>query len=403
MFDDLCVTVGTSNNEDSFSAGVEAAKAALTDREHPPEALLVFGSCRFEHRKLLEGIASVTGSLPMVGGTTAGEISTCGFGTESVVLMALSSSVLSFATGIGKRMSDDEKACGGALVQDLKTKASLEDALTLVVFPNGMGGDGARVIEGLHEEAETPLEIVGGFLGDEFRFDSTFQFYDGEVYRDTMPGLLISGTDRYRTGIGVCSGFESIGNRFYCTNAEGNTVREFDNTPALDLYKEFLGEERSGRLPGVCLEYPFGLIDRKVSVAGKEYFQLRCGLQVNEEEKSITLAASIPEGAAITLTTASRGDIINGARLATEQAMDSLNGATPRAVLVFSCVGRRVVLGRRTGEEIEAVKKVLGRSVPLVGFYTYGEIGPIDKTQEALAGTRFHNETVVVWILGETE
>ena len=127
---------------------------------------------------------------------------------------------------------------------------------------------------------------------------------------------------------------------------------------------------------------------------------MRCGLAVNHEEGTISLAASIPEGSPITLTTATRGDIINGAKLAAEQAKESLQGAEPQAILMFSCVGRKLVLGRRTQEEVAAVKEVLGAEVPLIGFYTYGEIGPIDKLREQLSTTKFHNETVVLWVLG---
>jgi hypothetical protein len=338
----------------------------------------------------------------MVGGTTAGEISTSGFTTQSVVVMALSSDALDFVTGIGKNMSQDEAACGVALIDDIRSRISLEKATSLLIFPNGMGGDGIKVIEGLQSVLGPEFEIVGGYLGDDERFEYTFQYYNGKVYRDAIPGLLICGNEGFRTGIGVRSGFTSIGNRFYCTDSEGNVVKEFDHERALDLYKEFLGEERSQRLPGICLEYPFGLIDEKVSIAGKEYFQLRCGLAVNHEEGTITLAASIPEGSPITLTTASRGDIINGAKLAAEQAKESLKGAGPQAILMFSCVGRKLVLGRRTQEEVTAVKEVLGEKVPLIGFYTYGEIGPIDKLRKQLSITKFHNETVVLWVLGST-
>jgi len=284
-------------------------------------------------------------------------------------------------------------------VEDIRRQTSLDDALSLLVLPNGMGGDGVKVIEGLHSALGPEIEIVGGYLGDDERFESTFQYHDGKVYKDAIPGLLFSGRG-FRTGVGVRSGFASIGNRFYCTQAEGNVVGQFDEERALDVYKEFLGEELSKKLPGVCLEYPFGLIDEKVSIRGKEYFQLRCGLSVDHERGTISLAASIPEGSPITLTTASRGDIINGARLAAEQAQESLAGAKPEAVLMFSCVGRKLVLGRRTQEEVSAVRSVLGEDVPLLGFYTYGEIGPIDKMQGELAATRFHNETVVVWALG---
>ena len=397
----LLVGVGESQNTNSLQAGREAALEALTKHKGTPAALIVFGSAQFDHRQLLTGIISVTGDMPMVGGTTAGEISTTGFTTQSVVVMALSSDKMDFVTGIGRDMSHDEAACGVALIDDIRSRTSLEQAMSLLIFPNGMGGDGIRVIEGLHSVLGTEFEIVGGYLGDDERFENTFQYYNGDVYKDAISGLLICGDAGFRTGIGVRSGFESIGNRFYCTEAKGNVVMEFDGEQALDLYKEFLGEERSQRLPGICLEYPFGLIDEKVSIAGKEYFQLRCGLAVNHQEGTISLAASIPEGSPITLTTASRGDIINGARLAAEQAKESLQGAKPRAILMLSCVGRKLVLGRRTQEEVMAVKKVLGEDVPIIGFYTYGEIGPIDKLREQLSTTKVHNETVVLWVLGD--
>ncbi|MBM3436274.1 MAG: hypothetical protein FJY07_08690, partial [Bacteroidetes bacterium] len=78
-----------------------------------------------------------------------------------------------------------------------------------------------------------------------------------------------------------------------------------------------------------------------------------------------------------------------------------LEGGKPKAIMMFSCVGRKLILGRRTQEEVEAVQRILGKDVPLLGFYTYGEIGPIDKLKKNLKVTKFHNETVVLWVLGE--
>ena len=232
---ELLVGVGESNDKDSFKAGQEAASEALSKHGGTPEALIVFGSTGFDHRQLLSGITSVVGDIPMVGGTTAGEISTAGFTTQSVVMMALSADTLDFVTGIGRNMSQDEVACGVALVDDIRSKISLKKALSLLVFPNGMGGDGVKVIHGLHSVLGTGFEIVGGYLGDDERFENTFQYYNGKVYRDAIPGLLICGHEGFRTGIGVRSGFTSIGNLFSCTDAKGNVVKEFDGEPALDV------------------------------------------------------------------------------------------------------------------------------------------------------------------------
>ncbi|MEN8249196.1 MAG: FIST N-terminal domain-containing protein [Bacteroidota bacterium] len=397
----LQVGVGQSSIDDSFQAGEDAAKDALEKHEGKPEVLIVLAAMRYDHNQLLEGIKSVTGDTQMIGGTTAGEISTHGLSTNSVVIMALSSDSLEFTVGISNNMSLDEASCGVELVKNIRSKHNFEDALSLMIFPNGMGGDGVELIDSIHSAVDEKLEIIGGYLGDDIRFENTYQYYNGGVYKDAVAGLLISGSKDFITGIGVRSGFESVGNRFYCTNSDGNVVSKFDDESALDVYKEFLGEDRAEKLPGICLEYPFGLIDEKVSIEGKEYFQLRCGLSVDHEKGTISLAGSIPEGSAITLTMASRGDIIKGAELAAEQAKNSLGKAKPKVILMFSCVGRKLVLGRRTEEEIIAVRKVLGDDVPIIGFYTYGEIGPIDKMNKELSSPKFHNETVVLWALAE--
>ena len=95
------VGVGQSSHEDSFLAGQGAISMALDKHSGKPDVLSVFGSTRFDHRQLMDGIKSIVGEIPMVGGTTAGEISTTGFSTQSVVLMALSSDKQCFTTGIG--------------------------------------------------------------------------------------------------------------------------------------------------------------------------------------------------------------------------------------------------------------------------------------------------------------
>lgn len=396
----ITVGVGTSHLEDSHEAGAEACRDALEKAGGKADVLIVFAAMRFDHKVLLSGITAVAGDTPMVGGTTAGEISPEGFSEGSVVIMAIRSCVLSLFPGIGLHMSRDEDSCAKALIADIRSRAVIDESSSLLVFPNGMGGDGLRVLKGLQEILGGDFEVAGGYLGDDMRFKHTFQYYNGKVYRDAIVGILVSFKGAFRTGIGVRSGFESIGNSFYCTSSEGNVVKEFDNVSALELYREFLGEERSKRLPGICMEYPFGLIDEGAGSSGTRHFQLRCGLNVDQKKGTITLAASIPEGSAVTLTAGSRGDVINGAREAAQQALASLGGAKPELIVMFSCVGRKLVLGRRTPEEVEAVRKCLGYEVPIIGFYTYGEIGPIDRCVEKLAEAKFHNETVVLWILG---
>lgn len=397
---DFNTGIGVSTNKGDYEAGADAAKQAMDSLGKPnANALIVFAAPRFNHQKMLNGITSVTKQTPMIGGTTAGEISTFGLSVSSVVVMALNSKDVKFHVGIGKGIGNGEEKAGSALARDVLKNASKKTAKTLIMLPDGLAGDGLRVIQGVQKILGDKFEIVGGSLGDEDRFKKTYQYYNGKVYENSAVGILLSSA-KIKTATGVRSGWESVGSRFRCTEAKNNVVYKFGSKTALQVYTEYLGQNRASKLPAIGLEYPMGLVDERAKIEGYDYFQIRCPLAVNKKDGSITFAAAIPEGKEVTLTYSSRSSIINGSRLSAQQAKKTLGKAKPRLIMMFSCVARKMVLDRRTNEEIKAVKQVFGNSVPIIGFYTYGEIGPIDKRIPSLQSTRWHNETVVLWILG---
>ena len=55
------------------------------------------------------------------------------------------------------------------------------------------------------------------------------------------------------------------------------------------------------------------------------------------------------------------------------------------------------MLGTRTGLELDITREELGVDLPISGLYCYGEIGP-----GRSGSTRFHNETIVAVLLGES-
>jgi len=398
---DLNTGIGVSVLTNSYKAGAEAADKALKHiSPKKAEVIMVFAAPKFEQQKMVNGVKSVIKKIPMLGGTTAGEISTHGLSVKSVVVLALNSKDIKFHVGIGKNISKNEINAGMQLAKYVLKKSSKKSAKTLVMLPDGLAGDGLAVIKGAQKILGDNFEIVGGSLGDEGDFKQTYQYYNGKVYENTVVGMLISGSNKIKTATGVRSGWESIGNRFKCTKSKGNVVYKFGDKRALDLYRELLGKERGKKLPAIGLEYPMGLIDERAKIEGYDYFQIRCPVGINEKEGSVTYAASIPEGKEVTLTYSSRSTIINGSKLSAYQAKKTLKGKA-KLILMFSCVARKMVLGRRTNEEVNLVKSVFGKNIPIFGFYTYGEIGPIDKRVTTLRNTRWHNETVVLYVLGE--
>ena len=101
---------GVGKNDDGFIAGTEAARQVMASiQDYPLSVLFVFSSVKFPLERVLAGITSVTGEMPVIGSTTAGEICN-GYSTESVVVMGIASPYLSFKAGVGTNVSGDWKA-----------------------------------------------------------------------------------------------------------------------------------------------------------------------------------------------------------------------------------------------------------------------------------------------------
>nr|MBA2743182.1 FIST C-terminal domain-containing protein [Chthoniobacterales bacterium] len=78
---------------------------------------------------------------------------------------------------------------------------------------------------------------------------------------------------------------------------------------------------------------------------------------------------------------------------ATRAAVDQLNGHEPGVALFFDCVATRLRMGREFGNELDALKEVLGET-QFAGCNTYGQVA---RTTGQFNG--FHNCTAVVCVL----
>jgi hypothetical protein len=84
--------------------------------------------------------------------------------------------------------------------------------------------------------------------------------------------------------------------------------------------------------------------------------------------------------------------IRSGLKAISDQIQGKAAARKPKFVLHFECVGRGKVVFR-DAEKIELIRSLqqdIGEDVPWLGFYTYGEIGPVKEHN------CFHNFTSVV-------
>ena len=207
-------------------------------------------------------------------------------------------------------------------------------------------------------------------------------------------GIGFSG--EVKVGTGVQSGWSPIGIARKVTRSRKHILYELDGQPALEVYKRFFGKHAEN-LPLVGIEYPLGLLDCSDALDDPNYsVVLRASVSINHEDGSIKFAGEIPEGAMVRLTCGDLKCTLDAAGMAARMALLDLGNCSPSMVFFFSCMARRIVLGRRTGEEVEKVRLETGVEVPILGFYSYGEFCPTKRGRPSL----LHNETATVSILG---
>ena len=388
--------VGRSNNPDATKAGAEAAKEALTEAGGKSKLIIVFSTVAYDQEKMLKGVRSVSKEITLVGCSDFGEITTEGPVSKYVAVMALSSDSIDFTIGIGEGTDKDSHKAGAMAARGVKEKAKEEPSLFMMLL-DGLAENGAAAVRGVQEVFGKNFPIMGGSAGDDFLFKKTYQYYNGQVLTNAMIGIGLSG--KFSFGVGVRHGWEPIGLPMKVTKSKGGKLIEINNRPALSIYEDYFGKKVEELIKEpvarMAYTYPLGM-----SVEGSPELLIR-DVVIADEKGVITCAAEIPEGSEIRLMLGDSEKAIQAAKEAAENALVQLKGAKPKAIFVFDCVARHKLLGARIGEEIAAIQNVLGKEVPLVGFYTYGEQAPLGGVLGPECFSVFHNETMALMVLGE--
>ena len=89
--------------------------------------------------------------------------------------------------------------------------------------------------------------------------------------------------------------------------------------------------------------------------------------------------------------------LVASAEDAAMQALDGLGAQGPVLAVSVSCIGRRLVMGERTEEEVEAVVDALPPGSAHAGFYSYGEFG----TSMGCHTAELHNQTMTLTVFSE--
>ena len=388
--------VGKSMEPDATEAGVQAAQAALQAAgAETANLVLVAATVGYDQPALLAGIRSVTGAAPLVGCTGAGVISQDGpdESLRRVAVTVIASDTITFTPVIAHGINEDAEAAGKNLATQLNGAWPASPQF-LLLLSDGLKINPDKLFQGLESTLTAPLPFIGGTAGETSAFKNTFQYFNDQVLQDVAIAVLFAGNFTY--DVGVSHGSRPVGITREVTKAEGNHIFEIDHKPAFEVFKEFLGadvtELTNTTVSGMCLGVETPLEARQVY----EDVALRIPIALDKNDNSIYIAGEWPAGTRLLVCRRDPDSILRRAQEIADGIKSRHSDKAPLLVMHFDCAGRsKTLIGEETAVKEVAANQVFGKDVPWFGFYTFGEIAPIQNKNF------FHNWTSVVLAIYE--
>lgn len=348
--------------------------------------IIVFGSSSFldsPHR--IQEVCQTFPGIPMIGCSTSGEV----FGNE-IKDNSLVGGILQFewTTVYTTTVPIPDSSQSFQAGQQVANNLMRPDLRGILVLSDGLQVNGSELIRGLNAVLPESVVITGGLAGDGDRFKQTWVIKDSTPVGGMVTAVGFYG-DRLHLGHGSKGGWDYLGPERRVTRSKDNVLYELDGKPALKLYKEYLGE-RASELPASALLFPLAI---KQEGPDHEYL-VRTILAIDETTQSMTFAGNIPQNAIVQLMRGNFDRLINGASEAA--LLTKSENHSDMLAIAITCVGRRLVLGERAEEEVEATLDVLPQGTQQIGFYSYGEISPY-----AHGRCELHNQTMTLTTIAE--
>ncbi|OGU05839.1 MAG: histidine kinase [Geobacteraceae bacterium GWC2_58_44] len=388
------VGVGFSVHKNPAEAGKEAALKALQQGGiTKPDLVFVFATVGYNQQVLIEAIREATSGAPLSGCSGEGII-TQGMVVETnfgVCVMAIASDELRFANVRVKEITRGADMAGERLAAEVQPLLAL-DTVACFLFADGLVFDFDPFRRAFEKSLrrDKPLPLFGGLAGDNWAGRKTYQYHDDEIFSQGISCVVMSG--KGNVAWGVSHGCVPTGLKRTITRSKGNIIYEIDGIPALEALNDYIEEGMeirwNKRMLNVCLGF------KTPEHIKQEYgdFFVRYMMNKDDQDGHVTIQSDVKNGTEFWIARRDKDLIRDGLQVISRQIKEKMGNQRPKFILHFECMGRGKVVFREQ-EKIELLRSLqddIGADLPWIGFYTYGEIGPISSYNS------IHNFTAMV-------
>ena len=354
----------------------------------PPDALILFVSPKYDAAVFVENLERSSGAKLIVGCSSAGEFTSAMQGEGTACAVAIRSSELRFSAGMGRGISADREQAARDMVSNFRgIRNASHDYCAALVLTDALAGHADELIDHLTIATGGNYQFFGGGAGDDANFERTQVFCGREVSHDAAIALEIASPKPI--GIGVGHGWTPATTPMRVTEVDGAVLKSLNTIPIVEIFRDHAAA--TGQHFDVVDPLPF-FLHNILGIEMGDSYKLRVPLSLTADG-SVVCAAEIPQGASVCIMRTDSESARDAASAATQSAVDQLQGHEPGVALFFDCVATRLRLGNNFGNELEALRSVLGKT-QFAGCNTYGQVV---RTEGQFNG--FHNCTAVVCVL----
>lgn len=211
---------------------------------------------------------------------------------------------------------------------------------------------------------DTECFLVGGLTASRGAFSQVA----GDIVEGGLSGVLLAEDVGVTTGLS--QGCTPIGKVHDVTKARDNVLYELNGRPALDVFKEDIGEVLARNLERVG-----GYIHAALPIAGSDTadYLVRNVMGIDPGNGWLSIGERLNAGDKILFVRRDGPSAFTDL----ERMLNDVTGRAGDAAsagLYYSCVARGPNMFSREDQEMTAVGEAVGGDVPIVGFYANGEI-----------------------------
>lgn len=356
-----------------------------------PTVAIIFSSPGVHYQKLPALFKSY--NIALVGCTTMGEICNEVISNDSISVLIMDMKKENFEVVELDCQNQDIYA----EAQELGKKATETfENPGLLLVTGGIDIDGNQLVTSLKDGVSKNIPIYGGLAGDGARFETTYCFGQNTCTSKGIIAMVINNDKIKLNGLSY-SGWEELGATHEITKAIGNVVYEINGKPASEEFEKYFGKLRYNLSIEDGDEFEVIAGQFPLKIMKQEGVSVLRGVMVNDEkEKSLTLAGGVQTGESFKFCTTPSFDVVDNTIQHFEE-LKSETGGKVDAIIMFSCGARLTVFGPMLEKEIEDIFEYWKQ--PMVGFFSYGEIG---STKLGNKNCEFHNVTCSLVTLTET-